>query len=51
MSKEIGGKDYRMLAAFRLALRRFVHFSETAAEAAGLSPQQHQALLAIRAAP
>lgn len=51
MSKEIGDKDYRTLAAFRLALRRFVHFSETEAEAAGLSPQQHQALLAIRAAP
>jgi DNA-binding MarR family transcriptional regulator len=51
MSKEIGDKDYRALAAFRLALRRFLHFSEAAAEAAGLSPQQHQALLAIRAAP
>lgn len=50
MSKEIGDKDYRTLAAFRLTLRRFLHFSEAAAEAAGLSPQQHQALLAIRAA-
>ncbi len=51
MSKEIGDKDYRTLAAFRLTLRRFLHFSETAAEAAGLAPQQHQALLAVRAAP
>lgn len=51
MSKEIGDKDYRTLAAFRLTLRRFLHFSEAAAEGAGLSPQQHQALLAIRAAP
>lgn len=51
MSKEIGDKDYRTLAAFRLTLRRFLHFSETAAEGAGLSPQQHQVLLAVRAAP
>jgi DNA-binding MarR family transcriptional regulator len=51
MGKEIGDKDYRTLAAFRLTLRRFLHFSETAAEGAGLSPQQHQVLLAVRAAP
>ena len=42
--------DYRALADFRHALRLFTTFSETAA-AAGLAPQQHQALLAIRAAP
>ncbi|MDE2515040.1 MAG: MarR family transcriptional regulator [Rhodospirillales bacterium] len=40
--------DYRQLAAFRHALRRFLAFSEQAAEAAGLTPQQHQALLAIK---
>ncbi|MCC6313318.1 MAG: MarR family transcriptional regulator [Thermomicrobiales bacterium] len=40
--------DYRALAAFRAALRRFVRFSEDAARAAGLSPQQHQILVAIR---
>jgi DNA-binding MarR family transcriptional regulator len=43
-------EDYRTLAAFRAALRRFLHFSEDAAKSAGLTPQQHQALLAIRAA-
>jgi DNA-binding MarR family transcriptional regulator len=43
-------EDYQTLAAFRTALRRFTHFSETAAKSAGLTPQQHQALLAIRAA-
>jgi DNA-binding MarR family transcriptional regulator len=37
-----------MLAEFRYALRKFLHFSETAAQAAGLTPQQHQALLAIK---
>ncbi|GAB0113331.1 MarR family winged helix-turn-helix transcriptional regulator [Acidisoma sp. C75] len=43
--------DYRTLAAIRATLRRFAHFSENAAKAAGLTPQQHQALLAIRASP
>lgn len=41
-------RDYALLAAFRNALRDFVHFSEEAALAAGLAPQQHQAMLAIR---
>jgi DNA-binding MarR family transcriptional regulator len=40
--------DYGHLAAFRHELREFLHFSEEAARAAGLHPQQHQALLAIR---
>lgn len=39
--------DYRTLANFRQALRRFLAFSEAAARDAGLTPQQHQALLAI----
>lgn len=42
--------DYRRLASFRHALRRFLRFSEAAAAQQGLTPQQHQALLAIRAA-
>ncbi|HWA61283.1 MAG TPA: MarR family transcriptional regulator [Caulobacteraceae bacterium] len=41
--------DYRALADFRLALRRFLAFSEGGAESQKLTPQQHQALLAIRA--
>jgi DNA-binding MarR family transcriptional regulator len=40
--------DYEMLAEFRFALRNFLHFSETAAREAGLTPRQHQALLAIK---
>ncbi len=42
---------YERLAAFRHALRRFLHFSEEAARAAGVTPQQHQALLAIKGFP
>ena len=35
------------LARFRYELRRFLHFSERAARASGLSPQQHQLLLGV----
>lgn len=40
--------DYRRLAEFRLALRRFQAFSETAAKEVGLTTQQHQALLTVQ---
>jgi|SRR6478735_3123415 len=43
--------DYATLAGFRYALRQFVRYSEAAAQEAGLTPRQHQALLAIRAGP
>jgi len=43
--------DYRLLAEFRHHLRVFIAFSETAARDAGLAPQQHQALLAIKGFP
>ena len=39
------------LAEFRFALRNFLHFSECAAQEAGLHPQQHQLLLQVAAAP
>jgi len=42
------GVDYEALARFRYQLRRFLSFSEAAANKAGLTPQQHQALLAIK---
>ncbi|MGZ4972490.1 MAG: MarR family winged helix-turn-helix transcriptional regulator [Limisphaerales bacterium] len=44
-------RDYEMLAAFRYSLRQFLKFSEDAAHKAGLTPQQHQALLAIKGFP
>lgn len=50
MTDEIDEDDYVALAGFRFELRRFLRFSEQAARSAGLTPQQHQALLAIRAA-
>jgi DNA-binding MarR family transcriptional regulator len=40
--------DYGALAEFRYQLRKFLAFSEAAAQKAGLTPQQHQALLAIK---
>lgn len=43
--------DYRALAAFRYELRRFLAFSERAARSAGMEPQQHQLLLAVRGLP
>lgn len=47
---KIRDEDYVMLATFRYELRRFLQFSERAADDAGVTSQQHQALLAIRAA-
>jgi DNA-binding MarR family transcriptional regulator len=45
---DLSDGDYATLAAFRHSLRRFLAFSEEAARQAGLTPQHHQALLAIR---
>lgn len=47
-ARPLTDSDYRALAAFRHALRRFVRFSEQAARDAGLTPSQHQLLLAVR---
>jgi DNA-binding MarR family transcriptional regulator len=50
-SEKLHKAQYETLAAFRYTLRRFLHFSEAAAQAAGITPQQHQALLAIKGFP
>jgi DNA-binding MarR family transcriptional regulator len=42
---------FRTLAEFRYELRQFLHFSERAAVAVGLQPQQHQLLLQVAGAP
>ena len=47
---ELKDEDYAALADFRYALRQFLAFSERGADSFGLTPQQHQALLAIRGA-
>jgi DNA-binding MarR family transcriptional regulator len=41
--------DYRLLARFRHVLREFFAFSESAAKAAGITVQQHRAILSIKA--
>jgi len=51
MKPKLSKDQYELLASFRYALRRFLHFIETAAFAAGITPQHHQALLAIKGFP
>jgi DNA-binding MarR family transcriptional regulator len=48
---EVTKADIERLAAFRVVLRRFLHFSEEAAKAVGLTPQHYQAMLAIKGQP
>ncbi len=48
---KISEADYRSLAAFRYEIRKFLAFSEQAARDAGIEPQQHQLLLAVRGLP
>jgi DNA-binding MarR family transcriptional regulator len=48
--QELSGQDYRALARFRYLIRHFLQFSEAAARGEGLEAQQHQMMLAIRAA-
>lgn len=43
--------EYRSLADLRHHIRRFLSFSEQAARAADLEPQQHQLMLAIKGLP
>lgn len=49
--EEISKADYQALAEFRYQIRRFIHYSEQVARSAGLEPQQHQVLLAIKGLP
>jgi DNA-binding MarR family transcriptional regulator len=48
---DLSKQDYESLAAFRAAIRRFARFSEEGARAVGVTPQQHQAMLAILGQP
>lgn len=50
-AESLSRSDYETLAAFRHALRRFAAFSSAAAQSAGLTTHQHQALLAIKGHP
>ena len=51
VTRDVTPAEYRALAEFRYALRRFLAFSAAVARAAGLEPQQHQLLLALRGLP
>lgn len=44
-------KQYEALSEFRYQLRRFLHFSETAAKAEGITPLQYLLLLHVRGFP
>lgn len=48
---KISRLEYETLANLRYSLRQFLRFSEDAAHTAGITPQQHQALLAIKGFP
>jgi DNA-binding MarR family transcriptional regulator len=43
--------NYRALADLRYEIRRFLHFSEQMALAAGVEPHQHQFMLALKGLP
>jgi DNA-binding MarR family transcriptional regulator len=45
----LSAAGYKALASFRRQVRRYLAFTEANAQSAGLTSQQHQALLAIRA--
>lgn len=45
---QLSSEDYENLLAFRISLRRFQHWSQAQARAAGLTPAQHQLLLAVK---
>jgi DNA-binding MarR family transcriptional regulator len=47
----MSASDFENLLAFRTGLRRFLHWSQTQARAVGLTPAQHQLLVAIKGHP
>ena len=48
-NEDLRPDEYQALAEFRHQIRRFLHFSEEAAQKAGLETRQHQLLLALKA--
>jgi len=46
--RQLTREDYENLLAFRASLRRFQHWSQTQARKVGLTPAQHQLLLAVK---
>ncbi|HET9161286.1 MAG TPA: helix-turn-helix domain-containing protein [Caulobacteraceae bacterium] len=48
-SDQVSQEDFEALAAFRMEIRRYLAFAHDAAESCGITMQQHQAMLAVRA--
>jgi DNA-binding MarR family transcriptional regulator len=51
MKQDLALSDYQALAESRYQIRRFLHYSEQAARAMDLEPQQHQLMLALKGLP
>src|ERR1700722_10314073 len=49
--KRLTLSDYQALAEFRFQIRKYLHFSERAVQAAGLERGQYQLMLAIKGIP
>ncbi len=49
--RPLSDRQFAELLAFRVALRRFLAWSEEAAEAVGVTATQHQLLIAVRGHP
>ncbi len=50
-SAELDVNDYQALAEFRYQIRKFLRFSEGVAREAGIEPQHHQLMLALKGLP
>jgi DNA-binding MarR family transcriptional regulator len=51
IAPDISPLAFQQLAQFRYCIRQFVHFSEQAARAHGIEPQQYQLLLTLKGLP
>jgi DNA-binding MarR family transcriptional regulator len=51
LAVDLSNAEYEQLLGLRTGLRRFLHWSEEQARATGLTPAQHQLLLAVRGHP
>lgn len=50
-TQALADREYQRLLQLRSGLRHFLHWSEERARSAGLTPAQHQLMLAIRGHP
>ena len=51
MTRKPTEANFKAMAELRYQIRRFLRFSENAARRAGIEPQQHQLLLAVKGLP